>query len=241
VRRLRGAPQPLTARRFAVGPGAGRLARLAGLTGASCPHGARPLLLAVALAACAGAALAAEDTVTCEVDGLQVVGTLNLPDGVATPPAVLPLHGFTGTRDEPGIPAADNEGIFRRAARTWAEQGLASLRIDDRVTGEAEGDFADPSLDAHVAGSLAAVDWPVASGRVDAKRIGVVGWSMGCAIGPAVAARSEHDIAALALWAPATNLAASLLQMSGAEKFNEGLKAGDSPSASPCRGAPRSG
>ena len=37
---------------------------------------------------------AAEERVTFSVDGLTVVGTLNLPNGVDNPPAILLLHGF---------------------------------------------------------------------------------------------------------------------------------------------------
>ena len=70
---------------------------------------------------------AAEERVTFSVDGLTVVGTLNLPNGVDNPPAILLLHGFTGSRDKLEIPALrrgrvvmnlvdDNRGIRRSHA-----------------------------------------------------------------------------------------------------------------------------
>jgi dienelactone hydrolase len=173
-------------------------------------------------------AAAAEERVTFEVDSMTVVGTLNIPDSVQNPPVVLLLHGFTGTRDELEIPAV-KEGIFARAARKWAEAGIASLRIDYRFNGESDGDFADSTLGAHVADGLAGLDFLAGNGRVDPARMAVVGWSMGGAVATAVAARTTHHLDAVALWAPGTNMAASITLMFGGEKVNEGLASGDQP------------
>lgn len=185
-------------------------------------------LVASALAAFPAGALAAEETVTIEVEGMKVVGTLNLPDGVENPPAILLLHGFTGTRDELEIPAV-KEGIYERAARMWAEQGMASLRIDYRFNGESEGEFADSTLQAHLADAMAALDWLAASGRVDADRLALVGWSMGGAIGAAVAGRTEQELDAVALWAPGVNMAASITMLFGPETVKKGLAGGEQP------------
>lgn len=173
-----------------------------------------------------GSALAAEERVTFEVEGMTVVGTLNVPEGAELAPAVLLLHGFTGSRDELEIPSA-GEGIFARAARMWADRGMASLRIDYRFNGESDGEFADSTLHAHVADGLAALDFLAADGRVDADRLAVVGWSMGGAVASAVAARSDRDVGALALWAPGSNMAAAVTLLFGAEKIREGLANGE--------------
>ena len=130
--------------------------------------------------------MAAEKKIDFTVDGQKVIGTLSLPDGVATPSAVLLLHGFTGSRDELEIPAV-KEGIFERASRMWANKGIASLRIDFRGNGESEGSFEDMTLDAQVKDALAALDYLAASGEVDKDRLALVGWSMGGAVGSAVA------------------------------------------------------
>lgn len=186
------------------------------------------LALTVALASVPALAGAAEERVTFSVEGMTVVGTLNLPDGVENPPAILLLHGFTGSRDELEIPAV-KEGIYARAARTWAADGIASLRIDYRYNGESDGDFADSTIQAHVADGLAAIDWLARSGRVDPSRLGLVGWSMGGAVGAAVAARTTHSLDAVALWAPGTNMASAIALMFGAEKFKEGLASAGEP------------
>lgn len=186
------------------------------------------LVLTAALVCAPALASAAEERVTFAAQGMTVVGTLYMPDGVENPPAVLLLHGFTGSRDELEIPAA-KEGIYARAARLWAADGIASLRIDYRYNGESDGDFADSTMQAHVADGLAAIDWLARSGRVDASRLGLVGWSMGGAVGAAVAARSGHSLDAVALWAPGTNMASAIALMLGAETFKKGLASGGQP------------
>lgn len=188
-----------------------------------------PSVLAAALLSCASSlALAGETTVSFPVNGQKVVGTLNLPDGVSRPPVVLLLHGFTGSRHELQIPSVQ-EGIFARAARLWSEQGIASLRIDCRGSGESDGDFADTTLDGQIEDGLAALDYLAARGDIDANRMAIAGWSMGGAVGSAVAARTGHTLDGIALWAPGTNLAAALTFVLGAETMKKGLAAGDAP------------
>jgi len=97
--------------------------------------GIRTATTAIAIALCSVSAISAEKTVSYDVNGEKVVGTLSLPDGVENPPVIPLFHGFTGSRDELEIPAV-KEGIFERAARMWADKGIASLRIDFRRSGE---------------------------------------------------------------------------------------------------------
>jgi alpha/beta superfamily hydrolase len=172
------------------------------------------------------AAIAAEKTIDFAVDGQKVIGTLNLPDGVTKPPVVLILHGFTGNRHELEIPAV-KEGIFDRATRMWAEEGVASLRIDFRGSGDSDGEFADTTLDGQIKDALAALDYLAKLPEVDAGKMALVGWSMGGAVGSAVAARTEQDLDAVALWAPGTNMGSALTFILGAETMKKGLAAGD--------------
>lgn len=188
------------------------------------------------LAACAAAvfmaattaAQAAEKTVEFMVGDQKVVGTLALPDGVAKPPVVLLLHGFTGSRDELEIPAA-KEGIFKRAARMWAQKGFASLRIDFRGGGQSDGKFEDTTLGGQVADGLAALDFLAASNDIDPDRIALVGWSMGGAVASAVAGRTEHDLTSVSLWAPGSNMAASIALLLGPDIVKQGLASGGKP------------
>jgi uncharacterized protein len=175
----------------------------------------------------AGPTHAAEKVIEFMVDGQKVVGTLNLPDGVAKAPVILLMHGFTGTRNELEIPAV-KEGIFARAARLWAEKGVASLRIDCRGSGDSDGDFADTTLDGQIADGLAALNYLAGLPEVDKDRMALVGWSMGGAVGSAVAARTEQDLDAVALWAPGTNMGASITFILGPDTVKKGLAAGNS-------------
>ena len=174
----------------------------------------------------ASGALAAERVVDFQVGGQRVVGTLNLPDGVSKPPVILLMHGFTGSRNELEIPAV-KEGIFARAARMWAEKGFASLRIDFRGSGESEGDFADTTLAGQIEDGLAALDYLAGLPEVDADKMSMVGWSMGGAVGSAVAARTRHDIDAVALWAPGTNMGSAMTFVLGPDAMKKGFAAGD--------------
>lgn len=182
-------------------------------------------VVAVALAQ---VCLAAERNVEFTVNGKKVVGTLNLPDGIASPPAILLFHGFTGTRNEEEIPST-KEGVFSRAARLWAEKGIASLRIDFLGNGDSEGKFEDMTLDGQVKEGLAALDFLVKDGEVDKERIAIVGWSMGGAVATGVAARTEQKLTSVSLWAPGVNMPVAIAMLLGPETMKSGLASGDTP------------
>ncbi len=186
------------------------------------------LLLTAIAALFASPVFAAEKVVEFQVDGKKIVGTLNLPDGVTKPPAILLLHGFTGSRNELEIPAV-KEGIFARAARMWAEKGVASLRIDFMGSGDSEGDYADTTMEGQVKQALAALDFLAAAPEVDKDKLALVGWSMGGAVGSAVAGRTEQELDAVALWAPGTNMGSAMSFLVGSETMKKGFAAGDGP------------
>jgi uncharacterized protein len=173
------------------------------------------------------AVYAKEEVVSFIVDGKKVVGTLNTPDGVTSPPVVLLLHGFTGKRDELAVPSLDNEGIFKHAAKIWATKGLASLRIDFFGSGDSEGAYEDTTLQIEIADALGALDFLAARPDVDFKRVSVVGWSMGGAVAAATAGRSKYPLTSVSLWAPANSMAASLALLISSDFLRQGLAAGD--------------
>jgi len=190
------------------------------------------LLIAAIATLSAGSAFAAEKIVDFQVDGKKIVATLNLPDGVTKPPALLLLHGFTGNRNELEIPAV-KEPIFTRAARLWAEKGIASLRIDFMGSGDSEGSYADTTMEGQVKQAMAALDYLAAVPEIDKDKLALVGWSMGGSVGAAVAGRTEQDLDAVALWTPGTNMASSMTLMFGTETMKKGFAAGDTAIEAP--------
>lgn len=157
-------------------------------------------LFGLSIAAATGAAQAAEDTVSISVEGQAVVGTLEAPPGVDDAPVVLLLHGFTGSRNELGVKDTE-EGVFSRTARVLSENGIASLRIDFRGSGESGGVWADTTFSGQIADAIAAADWLKASDRVDGDRMAVLGWSQGGLVASHLA-KARPDLVAVILWAP---------------------------------------
>ncbi|MES2541874.1 MAG: alpha/beta fold hydrolase [Pseudomonadota bacterium] len=182
-------------------------------------------VLTACLALLAAPAFAqSEEAVTIDTPLGPVIGTLETPAGDPAP-VVLLFHGFTGVRDE--LPVANtDEGVFSRTARLLAEQGIASLRIDFRGSGESPGAFADTTFEGQVADGLAAIDWLEANAAVDGQRLAVIGWSQGGLVATAVAGRSDKPDA-LVLWAAVANPEESFGGIVGPETLAKGLEAGD--------------
>lgn len=176
------------------------------------------------LAVLASPALAREETVTIDTPLGPVIGTLETPTGDPAP-VVLLFHGFSGSRDELPVATTD-EGVFSRTARLLAEQGIASLRIDFRGSGESPGLFADTTFEGQVADGLAALSWLEANPAVDGQRLAVLGWSQGGLVATAVAGRSDKPDA-LVLWAAVADPEATFGGILGAESLAKGLAAGD--------------
>lgn len=184
------------------------------------------LPLALATIALPGLALAqsTEEVVTLTSGGQPFVGTLELPAGDPAP-AVLLLHGFTGSRDELPIPGTD-EGVFSRTARLLAEAGYASLRIDFRGSGESTQDFTyeATTFEGQIADALAAVDYLSQSDKVKSDDIYVIGWSQGGLVATGVAGRGA-PVDAVALWAAVADPVATYGGVLGAESLAAGLAA----------------
>jgi dipeptidyl aminopeptidase/acylaminoacyl peptidase len=136
-----------------------------------------------------------EKPVVFQCRGQQLVGMLHVPEGRERVPAVLLLHGFTGTHIEP-------HRMFVKLARQLAAVDIASLRFDYRGHGDSAGDFEEFSLQSAVADAVEAVRFLARQKRVAPRRLGVVGLSLGAAITAGLVAREIRDWKALALLAP---------------------------------------
>lgn len=76
---------------------------------------------------------------------------------------------------------------------------------------------------------MAAVDFLAARTDVDAKKISLVGWSLGGTVNAVVAGRSKTPIASVTLWRPANNPANAMAFLMGTDAVSKGLATGTFP------------
>ena len=139
-----------------------------------------------------------EEHVVLVQQGLRMHGMLRLPPEERQPaPTVLVAHGFTGSRN------ADARMLVW-VSRALAHNGMASLCIDFRGSGESEGDFGDMTPETEIADARAWLSWLENDPRVDASRLGMLGHSLG---GLVTACTSGDDarLKSIALWCAVAN------------------------------------
>ncbi|MCP5103060.1 MAG: alpha/beta fold hydrolase [bacterium] len=148
-----------------------------------------------------------ETIVTFENEGMTLVCTLNIPNTPHKPPIVISLNGFGDTRDSLPV-GGSGEGIFQRNSRILAENGIASLRVDFRGSGDSDGDYSMMSFSTQISDALAAIRFVSTDSelkhRVDTKRIALLGWSQGGLVA-SVAASKDKRVDSVALWAPVSH------------------------------------
>lgn len=138
-----------------------------------------------------------EYPITFRSGGGQVVGMWHLPRGASRRrrcPAVVFLHGFTGSRHEA-------HRLFVLSARRLARSGIAALRFDFRGSGDSAGDFSDMTLSTELADARAAMRWVRRRPEVNPDRVGVLGMSMGGMVS-ALLLGEDRRIPAAVLWCP---------------------------------------
>ncbi|WP_285541086.1 alpha/beta fold hydrolase [Brucella sp. NBRC 12950] len=169
--------------------------------------------------------MAAEKKLQINAGERELTAILNLPDGIKRPPAILLLHGFTGQKDEFQI-AGHDVGLFAYTADELAKQGFASLRIDFSGSGESKGDWADTTFSKQIDDAVTAFDYLQSLASIDARRIGVVGYSQGGLVAGHLVARRPETSAAV-LWAPVTNPLSTYSTIMGAQTVESALAASD--------------
>jgi uncharacterized protein len=127
--------------------------------------------------------------------GRTLRGVLHLPLHQSEPaPVVVMCHGFGGNRTEFG-------NVFVRLAQRLSRRGVAAYRFDFAACGESDGDLADLTVSDQVAQVGAVLDMLARRREIDARRLSLLGMSLGGLTASLAAAQCEVD--ALALWAPA--------------------------------------
>ncbi|HYL65208.1 MAG TPA: alpha/beta fold hydrolase [Candidatus Methylomirabilis sp.] len=156
-------------------------------------------------------------------DGINLSGTLVLPEGPPPHPAVVLFHGS-------GPQARD---LF--TARWFAEQGVAALAYDKRGIGESGGDFRKVPFMELSDDGLAAIQSLKSQKEIDAKRIGVWGLSQGGWLGPLAASRSKNVAFVIAVSGPGVSPGEQMIVYYANELRREGLSESDIREASAVR------
>jgi uncharacterized protein len=173
--------------------------------GASDPHNPLPSNSAAAQSVSRASDL--EVTYPGGSSGVELAGTLTLPQGTGSFPAVLLIQGSgPGNRDE----VVDGRGLFPAIADALVRQGVAVLRFDKRGIGKSTGNF-DTATTLDFAGDAEA-GLVFLRSRKDIRRnsIGLLGHSEGGLIAPMVAAKDKSVTFMVLMAAPAVRGAAIL-------------------------------
>ncbi|MCS7190458.1 MAG: alpha/beta fold hydrolase [Fimbriimonadales bacterium] len=129
--------------------------------------------------------------------GKRMAGVLHLLEGRRRAPAVLMCHGFTGHK-------AESHRLFVHTARRLAKEGFAVLRFDFLGSGDSEGLFEEMTIRGEVEDALNALSFLREQPRVDARRVGMLGFSLGgCVV--ALSLPRAGTVKTLVLWAPVSN------------------------------------
>lgn len=136
-----------------------------------------------------------EIQVTFENEGMQIVGMLHRVETEPPPPGVVFFHGCTGSRTEA-------HWLFVKLARHLAERGMTVLRFDFRGSGESAGRFEDMTLSGEISDGLRAFEYLSGESGADPSRLGILGLSMGGAVGAVVAGRLDGRVRSCAFLNP---------------------------------------
>ncbi len=132
-----------------------------------------------------------------EKDNVKLAGTLTLPSGARTYPAVILISG-SGVQDRDESIAGHKP--FLVLADYLTRNGIAVLRFDDRGIGGSEPGSPAATSENFAEDVLAGIQFLKSRKEIRASRIGLIGHSEGGMIAPMVAVRS-NDVAFLVLLA----------------------------------------
>ncbi|MEO1008548.1 MAG: alpha/beta fold hydrolase [Planctomycetota bacterium] len=188
----------------------------------------------LAVFAPAVAAQPASHEIRFQGDGLELRGTLLLPEmaGGDRVPAVLLLAGSGPTDRDGNQPPILNTNLLRQVAERLAADGIASLRYDKRACRVYASSFPPLdemgpffAMDRFVADARGALAWLRERPEIDASRVGVLGHSEGGVVALRVATEEPDSVAAAFLLATPGRPIAVLMR----EQFAAQLEASGVP------------
>lgn len=123
-------------------------------------------------------------------------GYLDEPGQPGPHPLLIMFHGFTGD-------CTETKFLLTRLAKGLAEQGIASLRLSFKGSGESDGDFYDTACLEQAMEGKAILDFARTMPGIDQERIALLGMSLGGCVATLVANDRQAELKGLILLAPA--------------------------------------
>ncbi|WLR57185.1 alpha/beta fold hydrolase [Mesobacillus subterraneus] len=115
-------------------------------------------------------------------------------------PAVILLHGFTGSKLEP-------HRFFLKISRHLESLGIASFRFDFLGSGESDGKFEDMTVLKELSEAETILEYVRSHPRIHGEKVIVLGFSMGGFVVSLLAGEHPEKIEKLILLAPAGSMA----------------------------------
>ncbi|HUC90799.1 MAG TPA: alpha/beta fold hydrolase [Paenibacillus sp.] len=162
-----------------------------------------------------------EKALTLRHAELELAATLHYPkrtDGAAKSPAVIICHGFVGSRI--GV-----DRLFVKTARALADAGYYVLRFDYGGCGESTGDYGSLGLDSMIDQTRTALDYVHDMDSVDARRVTLLGHSLGGATALLTAVRDKR-VKHLVLWSAVGYPFNDIVRIVGRKGYDEAVQKG---------------
>jgi pimeloyl-ACP methyl ester carboxylesterase len=159
--------------------------------------------------------------------GLQYGGTLTIPQGSGTFPAVLLI---TGSGQQDRDETIFNHKPFAVLADALTRDGFIVLRVDDRGKGNSTGNFA-ASTSADFANDVnASLDYLKTRHEVNDKKIGLLGHSEGAMIAPMIASQRKDIDFVVLMAAPGVKIIDLMAEQNAAVLRSQGTDSASSES-----------
>lgn len=145
-----------------------------------------------------------EEEVRFQSGGVELAGTVFLPEGKGPHPAIIVTHGS-------GREGRKLRG-YRGLAALLANEGYVTLLYDKRGIGDSKGEYVEtPDLRIPAGDILAGVKLLKERKNVDPARIGVFGHSQGGWVGPLAASMSQDIAFLISLCGPGVSIREQVL------------------------------
>lgn len=139
--------------------------------------------------------------------GVKLAGTLTIPkNGSQRHPVVVLITGSGPQDRDEDTPPFINYHLFRLIADRLSQNGIATLRCDDRGVGKSTGDFLSAGFHDFIADARVQVEFLRKRPEIDSARISVLGHSEGGYIAPLLAATDPRLKSVVILAGPSKRL-----------------------------------